>query len=274
MSPVSKLFLPPTELAGCVHSAIYRDTRGAALSKDDRLNYFPASPLVSMTVVTCGELQYLASNDEAGGVEKISSMPRLFVMGPRSKPLVSRAAGEVVATTLGIYPDAWLHLGGDQEFSQAPERLVAAFDCLTTKERPEEGWQSFCGALGPTWTNSRPTSWPGTNGIEDWARAIVARALTSGSGKSIRSLERRIKRLSGQTRRCLDFYSNIENLHRLALQKSDSSLADIAFDAGYADQSHMGRAVRRATGLSPARLNQAIREEEAFWCYRLLGERL
>ena len=274
MSPVSKLFLPPTELAGCVHSAIYRDTRGAALSKDDRVSYFPASPLVSMTVVRCGELQYLSSEGKPGNVEEFSSLPRLFVMAPRDTPLVSRTPGEVVAITLGIYPDAWILLGGDREFSQAPEKLVAAFDCLTTEERSEEGWQSFCDALGPLWTKSRPASWLGTNGIEDWARAIVARALMSGSGKSIRSLERRIKRLSGQTRRCLDFYSNVENLHRLALQKSDSSLADIAFDAGYADQSHMGRAVRRATGLSPARLNQAIREEEAFWCYRLLGERL
>ena len=47
----------------------------------------------------------------------------------------------------------------------------------------------------------------------------------------------------------------------------------LAGDAGYSDQSHMGRAVRRATGFSPARLNRMIESEESFWCYRLLGQR-
>ena len=44
-------------------------------------------------------------------------------------------------------------------------------------------------------------------------------------------------------------------------------------EGGFADQSHMGRAVRRATGFSPARLNRMIESEESFWCYRLLGQR-
>jgi len=36
--------------------------------------------------------------------------------------------------------------------------------------------------------------------------------------------------------------------------------------------SHMGRVVRQTTGYSPAQLNRLIETDEAFWCYRLLGE--
>jgi len=43
-------------------------------------------------------------------------------------------------------------------------------------------------------------------------------------------------------------------------------------DAGFADQSHMGREVRRVTGLAPGRLDDLIASDEAFWFYRLIGE--
>ena len=95
----------------------------------------------------------------------------------------------------------------------------------------------------------------------------------SSAGQSLRSYERRLKRSSGHTQRALMFYANVENLHKVARENADQPLSDIALAAGYSDQSHMGRALRRATGFSPAQLNHAIETEEAFWCYRLLGER-
>ena len=101
----------------------------------------------------------------------------------------------------------------------------------------------------------------------------MSRAARSGRGNSLRTFDRHLKRLSGQTRRSLDFYTTFEGLHRIAVTEATGTPADIAALAGYADQSHMGRSVRRATGFSPAALNHAIRTEEAFWCYRLLGQR-
>ncbi|MEO0963354.1 MAG: AraC family transcriptional regulator, partial [Pseudomonadota bacterium] len=59
MKPVSKLQLPPSQLSGCVFAAICRDTRGAALSDEDRVSYFPASPLVTLTLVRTGRLYML-----------------------------------------------------------------------------------------------------------------------------------------------------------------------------------------------------------------------
>jgi len=47
-------------------------------------------------------------------------------------------------------------------------------------------------------------------------------------------------------------------------------LAATAADAGFADQSHMGRDVRRVTGISPGHLIELMRSEESFGLYRLL----
>ena len=48
--------------------------------------------------------------------------------------------------------------------------------------------------------------------------------------------------------------------------------AALAADSGFADQSHLGREVRRITGFSPRRLQQMMAEDESFWFYRLLWQ--
>jgi AraC-like DNA-binding protein len=51
-------------------------------------------------------------------------------------------------------------------------------------------------------------------------------------------------------------------------------LAAVAAESGYSDQSHLGREVKRVTGLPPARFAERMKTDEAFWMYRLLGEHL
>jgi len=45
----------------------------------------------------------------------------------------------------------------------------------------------------------------------------------------------------------------------LALDSPDSSIAAVATDSGFADQAHVTRELRRVTGLTPARLRDALR---------------
>lgn len=257
-------------LAGCVFAAIYRDTRGASLSHRDRFNHFPASPMVSVTRVLHGSLHIMAQGDllPAAGGE-----PSTVVMGPQDGPVTSWSPGEIRAVSVGIFHDAWLRMGGDTGFRHVPPGLVLALDKFAPAGEPEVGWQMFCSALTDDWLRKRPRTWKDALGLGDWAQAVMIRAMTSTSGRSLRSLERRLKRTSGQTRRTLDFYTTFENLQKVAQEHPNAALADIAYAAGFSDQSHMGRAVRRATGLTPAQLNKAVQTDEAFWCYRLLGER-
>jgi AraC-like DNA-binding protein len=112
--------------------------------------------------------------------------------------------------------------------------------------------------------------------LQDWSFALLGRAAKSGIGKSVRQVERRIKAWTGQPYRDLDLHGRVEQLFAVARQaqaSGNNDLASIAAEACYADQSHMGRDVRRATGYSPSKLNSLIEHDETFWCYRLLGER-
>lgn len=272
MRPVSKLFLPPPALSGCVMMAVFRDTRGAGLADEDRVSHFPASPMVSVTRVLHGDLHLIPNGGDWCSASAAPALPKTFVMGPQDAPVSSWAPGEVTALTIGIYPDAWRALGGDADGLDPPDAIALALDQVSLAPGADAGWDAFCSKLGQAWRQTNAEDHPAST-VSDWVKSLMMRAALSGSGRSLRSIERRVKRLTGSTRQTLEFFAAIENLQARSKEYAGQPLADIALSAGYSDQSHMGRAVRRATGFSPARLNRAIETEEAFWCYRLLGER-
>ena len=272
--PSAALFLPPRHLSGCFYAAIHRDTRGMGLAGKDRYNHFPASPLMSVTVLRHGELFLVPRAYEGPNNGTHRRLTEVSAMPPTHAPTTSWSPNEVEAITIGFFPDAWLHLGGDTALGGLiPDKLMPPLTELRTAQDIGARWSSFCDHLGTVWAQARPDRTPGIRDLSDWARAVIARAAISRRGASIRSFTRQLKRLSGHSKQTLAFYAAFENLHRIRIESGNASLAEIAADAGYADQSHMGRAVRRATGFSPAELNRAIDTQEAFWCYRLLGER-
>ena len=273
MAPISKLFMPPPALAGCILAGVFRDTRGANLPDADRTNNFPATPLVTVTLVQQGTIHLIPPGKEWRAARSMPALPGKFVMRPQGTPVSSWAQGDVVALTLGVYPDAWLSLGGDHTGSELPRIFEEAMDQFARAPEPTAGWRGLCEKLEVTWSRNRQPTWHRATSLTDWAKAVATRAALSGSGRGVRSIERRFKRYTGHTRSTLEFFAAFEQLHEKSLEKAGSPLAEIAIDAGYSDQSHMGRVIRRATGFSPARLNKAIETEEAFWCYRLLGER-
>ena len=111
--------------------------------------------------------------------------------------------------------------------------------------------------------------------LGEWLRGLAGRAVLSGAGQGLRQVQRRIKAWTGQSHRDLQRYSRVEDaMARMSAHRRDGGIdwAGLAGGAGFADQSHLGREVRRVTGLSPARLEARIAQDEAFWFYRLLGE--
>ena len=254
-------------------TAIYRDTRGAKLVKMDRFNHFPASPLVSVTIIRHGQLMVVPAGCNKNLLKNLPPLAKTSVTPPTNTPVTSWSPGKIEAITIGFFPDAWLQLGGTPDYASLPDCVKEAIKELRTCKIPENGWTAFCDMLEPIWSDRRGASWRPVASISDWARSLLSRAVLSGPGQSSRSFERYLKRLSGHTRRTLDFYAAFEKLHQVSTQEPDIAPADIAAKAGYADQSHMGRSVHRATGFSPVFLNRAIQSKEAFWCYRLLGQR-
>ncbi len=84
-------------------------------------------------------------------------------------------------------------------------------------------------------------------------------------------MQRRMQDCTGQSHRDLHVLAKAESafLDLMAQHPTPMNWADAATDAGYADQSHMGRVAKRLTGFSPETLRQKMASEEAFWLYRL-----
>jgi AraC family transcriptional regulator len=62
---------------------------------------------------------------------------------------------------------------------------------------------------------------------------------------------RRIRALTGLWPQAMILGSRIEAAKHL-LERGDASLSEVAYETGFADQSHLTRALRRSTGLTPA----------------------
>lgn len=273
MSAISQFFSAPTGLAGCVFGGILRDTRMARLCDAERVNHFPASPLVTVTLVFEGQLHLIPTGADFSAAANTPALPNVFVTGPCDTPISSWSPGPVVVLSIGFYHDAWVALGGSQTYDRLPPLIDQMIPKSIRAASPADAWAEICAELAITWPDRRPQSASAINGVSDWVRSIAMRAAMSNAGKSIRSYERKLRRLSGQNARSLQFFSAMDSLHKIAVTDTTATPAQIAVDAGFADQSHMGRAINRATGFSPVKLNRAIEHDEAFWCYRLLGER-
>ena len=254
-----------------------RDTRGRALIRADRLNYFPASPLVTLTVVLLGQIHMRNALCDLQKLSMSDPVPRVFVTPPQPGPIVSWSPGAVRAVTIGFFPDAWRKLGGTLDATDLPfgmTSIVETFDCTNDVGT---GWADFCGLLGEVWqagkSDATLSHWSGGPRLTDWVRHVLLHATMSGPGRSARAMERRLKRWTGHSRQALEFFAQVDHLHGRAHRVKNESAAQIAREAAFSDQAHMGRVVKRATGFSPVRLNKLIENEKAFWCYWLLGER-
>ena len=256
--------------------SILRDTRDTGLSDKDRFNYFPASPLVSVTCILFGELRLVAVDDGVSDALVAKPLPALFVTLPQTRPTVSWSPGDVLALTVGFYPDAWLKLGASLSLADLPGSLSKVFESIVVSDL-HCGWDGFCNALQPTWDERRSNGglpdWPGSSRLSDWSRHLLTRIAMTSASRSVRTVERRMNFWTNRSKRQLEQYAAVEDLHRRVVKSSDTALADLAVQAGFSDQSHMGRMVLRTTGFSPAKLNRLIDTAEPFWCYRLLGER-
>lgn len=275
MPTKSQLVLPPKALASCIAGCIVRDTRGADLSDADRVNYFPASPLFSITLTLVGQIHIADRFLTLEDLGKRPRVPKQVFLPPQSRPQMSWSPGPIWAITIAFFPDAWQRLGGALD-GTPPPNIQAALSVLET-EPLATAWADFWQEMTVIWIKSesgdRPPDWAGSDRLKDWSYHLISQLAQTGAGRSLRSTQRRLRRWTGLNRQTLEFFAKVEDVHRLICAEPSATPADLAAEAGFADQSHMGRSLKRATGFSPVDLNQKIATEESFWCYRLLGER-
>lgn len=278
-SAAARLLAPPPGLTGCVHIVIERDTRGLALSSSERLNLYPASPLPSLSWILEGELHMVDVDGRATDLPRTERLPSLVFAGPFRRPAASWSPGPVHALMVSFYPDALTRLWGvrlqDHVNRVVPAAGVLPPEAMTvlsrigSAEAPLDALQS---ELAPAWQAVQPGTGSGDGGgggIRNWLASLAARRHRSDLAIGLRQVQRRIKQLTGQSQRDLELYARIEAAVEHAA-RHDQDLATLAAHSGYSDQSHLGRELKRVTGLPARQLRERMMQEEAFWLYRLL----
>ncbi|MFO1384695.1 MAG: AraC family transcriptional regulator [Chitinivorax sp.] len=279
----ARLYLPDPAVGQYLAMAVERDTRGLALTAAERFNYYPASPFPTLSWVWQGELQMVEDVGESQP-QMGAALPDMLFSGPYSRPSASWSAGPVHALMVGLYPEFVTQLLGIQletyfdrviPLEQLREVMPTWFWqlCQQVRQQPEQAFACLQQQLQQQLNADQASLPPRT--LSGWLRAMLLRASFSQAGSSLRQWQRHIKQLTGQSQRDLQLYEKTEQaFSQFARQATPAGTewAMLAADSGFADQSHLGREVRRITGFSPKRLQQMMAEDESFWFYRLLWQ--
>lgn len=279
----SRLWLPKLSLSSCVFSVFSRDTTGVQLTDEQRYSHFPAVPACCLIFALEGELHMLEPGARARATSpRVRLSDRVTFTGPFSLPRIAWSPGDARVFALMLLPDAFHAMTGIEPAKfvnrGAPAQEVLSEDWLSM-------FQSVCEAdddvtrvaiierfLDPLWARTRPNESFHGKLIKDWSQGLATRAATSGFGRSLRQVERRIKQWTGQPMRELRGVARVEKAFfnvLAAMEEGDINWADVAIEGGYADQAHFCRQSRQFTGFSPEELQRRILQDEAMWFYRL-----
>jgi hypothetical protein len=172
----------------------------------------------------------------------------LTVRGPETK--ASPAIGHDNAEFIGIYfnPGAFM-----------PNFPITALIDRQDLDLPEAGKNAF-------WLNSDTWEIPDFENVEDFAKKLVREGLLvydplvdfaiQGQplgGMSQRTIQRRVLQATGLTLN--DFYQIKRSRYATNLLRQGVPILDTIERAGYFDQAHMSKALKRLTGQTPAQLS-------------------
>lgn len=281
-----RLWLPPAGLAGCFIAGMSRQHEGLApLRDEDCYGHYPASPYCTLTWWIRGEGQWCAVGGEQAAAHGRERLPRITFNGPQRRPVSTWARPPFHGLMLSFRPQTFKLLtqvdanGWLDRWADAHDVLPAAWHPFLQEVLREPGDDARMALvarfIGPLWHSQRATSIGAIDRIMDWCEDMARRAALSGRGRSARQFERRFKQWAGLPHREVYAMGRTERAFFAALQAQARQGAvdwpDVALQAGYSDQSHLIREVRRITGFSPGMLFRQVRTEPAFWMYRLWG---
>jgi len=264
------LVLPPAALHGCVRAFIARDKTGNGAAPQSAVNHFPAAPFCAITWFITGQA-YLG--DAGAG----PLLDRVVVSGPLSRPLVTWNPAPVHAFMVVLYPDAFQDMTGAAPAALA-DRLLPLHQVLAP------AWQAFADAVLQAGSDGerlriaqaflctqwQPVQRPCDPGAP-WLRALQRRLHDVQRAIGERQFERKVKQLTGQSMQALRGTGRLESALLQARGAADEGSLDwsrVAFDAGYADQPHLCREVRRLAGAAPNQLLRRSRDDDGYWLYR------
>ena len=273
----ASMIAPRRTLVSCVPAYIVRNTLATARPG---FNRYPATPLCSVCWMLQGPTVVVHHSTVSQEVNAAAG--NAVFSGPQPHPWTTWNAEPAHFFVAMFYPDALHALSGVDMAAQVGQ-FVAAGDLLGAP------WQDLTPALMAAPSDAARAAlvddfltvrWLAVRGradaqrgiLGDWVRRLAVQAASSGIGRSARVAERRVKAWAGLPMRTLQRMGRAEQalLAARAEQRAGRiSWADVAADAGYADQSHLTRETRALTGMSPAALAHLMEHDDSYWMYRI-----
>lgn len=227
----------------------------------------PANVYVCLNVITNGDVKICSTLGE--------SLPRIFLTGPFTAPVKTFASAPLNSLSIVFQPwllQSWFDLdlrnmvNAIIDAAYVPRltdpAVVAALQSATSQPSLLELTLKI---LSVPQSDSGHEASIMTNVLLE-TQSIAETA--SRHGISVRQFERRFARNFGLSPKEWLRVKRFEaSLVKLANDKE--SLANVAADAGYADQSHMTRDYRRATGLTPRQTKDGMNKETpGYWAFK------
>ncbi len=203
--PCARLHHPSRKTASIIHLGVERDTRALDLLPQQRLNCYPASPLVVLSWVFHGQLHMVQTPVDGGSPVLSEPLPGMLFAGPSRTPSISWSPGPVHAISIGLYPNALKRVFGI-EASDFLDQVLPMEQVLPA---------ASCQALGQAGTEEGPLfeqleaaihrcahgclSTEGAATLHHWLTALGMRMAATRTGTGLRQMQRQFKRWAGQS---------------------------------------------------------------------------
>ncbi len=194
--------------------------------------------------------------------EGLQLLPSPFLMGLLGQPVTLHAAGGVDVIGIKCYPWAVFDLlglpaagpGGVRHLAHPIAQLHAPLAACLRAGQVDEAL-----ALAARYCAQLPAAHPPDGLLAKAGRALRAAKGTlpvsevaAAAHATVRTLERKFKESSGHTVKDVAGLIRFEQARNQLWLRPATSLAGLAHELGYADQSHLNREFRRYSGTTPA----------------------
>lgn len=268
------LWLPPPRWAPCVYAYLARSTVGCGLAGTELHNRFPATSFLSLNWFLEGSVDLL----HADGQTAVRELPRWLVIG-RQGPVVTRNRGDLRYFGVSMYPDAFAAAFGVSPLA-LEGRMVDAGEVLSAPAMQmvqavaqaagdAQRMALFEAFLAEHAAGFRTSLW--STAVRTGTRLsvkLLSGLLRVGDRQTLRATRRALGVGVAELRRFARGKAAFGGLSQRLRSDQAVSLADIAAEAGYADQSHLARECKAVTGRTPREFLRGFEHDEADWVYR------
>jgi len=201
----------------------------------------------------------------------LQSLPSPFVMGLQNQPVVLSTKNRFEVIGIRCFP--WtlfdlLGLTAGKENVCITEHPVAQLQATLSKLISAERIDNALAQVAQYFLNTRSriaidsTLFKAGIAMRTANGTMPVGQVAAAAHATVRTLERKFKQSSGHTVKDVSGLIRFEQVRNRLWLYPDSSLADLAHELGYTDQSHLSREFKRYSSTTPAAFARKVKREK------------